>query len=89
LILPLARILIRHSNSVPIRTHLENGIKKYARKLNFEELYITLYSLSAAYKNDAVQISKFKQIELDVLAQLKAAKTKNLRILAERVILLD
>ena len=90
-ILATARVLIRHPHSAVIRQFLENGLKKFTRKLNFEELSTSLYALQASatklYGEEAG--SKLRPLELEVLSQLKDAKTKNLRILAERILFLE
>jgi hypothetical protein len=90
--LGLSRILIRNPKQEVIRETLASSLKTQARKLNFEELHSSLYALKQAYnidknaKDEGLQ-AKYKQAELDVLQQLKegGAKTKNLRILAERL----
>lgn len=49
-LLPISRILIRHSKSNVLRDYLAGGVKRFARRLNFEELHSTLYSLKQSYK---------------------------------------
>ena len=60
--------------------------------MSFEELHSSLYALKQAYTGstsgkDAGLQAKYKQLELDVLQQMKdgGAKTRNVRILAERL----
>ncbi len=48
-ILPISKILIRHSKSTILRDYLANGLKKFSRKLNFEELHNALYAMKNSY----------------------------------------
>ena len=64
--------------------------------MNFEELHSSLYALKQAYTGstsgkDAGLQAKYKQLELDVLQQMKdgGAKTRNVRILAERLFVVE
>ncbi len=96
-ILPLARVLIRNPQQEIIRDTLAASMKKFARKLNFEEFHSGMYALRQAYttkkdKQASGTISTaYKQIELDILSSLKetGAKSQNLRVLAERVFVLE
>jgi hypothetical protein len=48
-ILPLARVLIRNPQQELLRDTLAASIKKFARKLNFEEFHSGIYALRQAY----------------------------------------
>jgi len=88
-VLPLSRILIRNKSPI-ISDHLANGVKKFARKLNFEELHSAMYALRSSYQVSG-NATKLKQLELDVIANIRdgGAKSRNARVLAERIFFLD
>ena len=94
--LGLARVLVRSPKQEVIRETLNSSLKTQARKMSFEELQISMYALKQAYtgpnsgKDPALQ-AKYKQTELDLLQQMKdgGAKSRNLRILAERILLVE
>ncbi len=71
-ILAVSRILIRTPTSAVIRDYLANGLSKFSRKLNFEELYSSMYALKTAFNQDKTNGStRLRQVELDVLSNLK------------------
>jgi hypothetical protein len=80
-----------------IRDTLAASLKKFARRLNFEELHSGMYALRQAYttkkdkQTSGTLSTAYKQIELDILSSLKesGAKSQNLRVLAERVFVLE
>lgn len=94
--LGLSRVLIRNPKQEVIRETLNSSLKTQARKMNFEELHSSLYALKQAYTGsssgkDAGLQAKYKQLELDVLQQMKdgGAKTRNIRVLAERLFIVE
>lgn len=94
--LGLSRILIRNPKQEIIRETLNSSLRTQARKMSFEELHSSLYALKQAYTGntsgkDAGLQAKYKQLELDVLQQMKdgGAKTRNVRVLAERLLVVE
>lgn len=88
-ILPLAQVLLRDSKSEIIRDTLVNFLKKNVRRLNFEELNTTLYTVYQSF-NKHNKLAEHKQVEFDILSSLKDGLQSNqARILAERVHILE
>lgn len=75
-----------------MRTIVTNSILKYSKKLNFEEFQSAMYSVkhSLAILGQTGDL-KFKQFELDLFKDLQATatKSKNVKLLVERVFFLD
>ena len=96
-ILPLSRLLIRNPTSEVIRDIVANSIKKYAKRLDYEEFHTGVYALRQAYSSkkdsqgNTTLSTAYKQVELDILASLKegGVQSQNPRAVAEKALILD
>lgn len=90
-ILAASRVLIRHPHSAPLTIFIENSLKRFSRRLNFEELNTALYALNTAATKQFPDgaCARLEPIENEILSNLSAAKSKNMKIIAERIFLLE